>query len=806
MSSALGSHYSFDDSTFYKVAMKTPLLLCLFFLFSVNSFASKLDFLEAVKEGKTNIVEYILTDAAHKKDIRKVDEDDRTALHIAAESGNLEIVKLLVESDPEILERKDESNRTALHYAAYEGHLSVVEYLIQKAPQLVNKANKNVERKPFIQKEENFTPLHYAAQEGRLEVVRFLVDHGANLIASAGYFDSYKTPIAKAAKNGHFAVVKHLLAQIIALTPQLDSSHIRDVFRAAVMAKSLEIIEYLFIETKEQDRKPFYKDINDALAAAITNKEFEIAKIILHYEPNIAAYTENPYGSATEITHTNLHRAIEKGQLEIVKLLVENGASLEILSSDKKTPMQLAIFKNFPKIEIYLLEKGASVENTHIALARTLVETGEVELYDSLLKDYPGTFKDDKDGFLNLAARKGQLKIVQYLLENYPNLLKEEQTILHSAARYGKLDIVKYLVKKAEEIEKNEPGSFKEGFIHRQCNYGNTALHVAVQGFEKVDKVTKRTAKIASIEVVKYLLSKGAKIEARNSIGDTILHRSLVGEQYEIAKYLIEKGARINAENKYGDTALSSAVHKKNFNFVQYLVQKGAKWDEKAFLNAAIFGQVDIIKFFLEKNKFLKLALGRDGKNALILAAECGHLEAVKYLLSVGFDINSQDNYGYTALHKAVWFYEPDIIQTLLEHDALVNIADKEGKTALYFATYSRRFNTMQKLIEKGANINARLNTGETILHRAILNTNFDMVKYLMEHGAMYDVLDSEVNSALHYVAQRGNLNMAKYFLEKGLSYSQENSKGQTPVSIAGSEDYMESKKKLLQLFQGEPL
>ena len=85
----------------------------------------------------------------------------------AASKGNLEQVKALISkgADPNHM---DDSGKSALHIAAEEGQKDVLAYLLD------HKANINLQDKKFQE-----TALTEAAQFGRLEVVKLLLDRGA---------------------------------------------------------------------------------------------------------------------------------------------------------------------------------------------------------------------------------------------------------------------------------------------------------------------------------------------------------------------------------------------------------------------------------------------------------------------------------------------------------------------------------------------------------------------------------------------------------------------------------------------------
>ena len=87
---------------------------------------------------------------------------DNKALRYAAQSGHLDMVKLLVENGINIYA----DNEWALQVAAQNGHLEVVKFLVEHG------ADIHVD---------NDWSLRMAVQQGYLEVVKFLMEHKANI-------------------------------------------------------------------------------------------------------------------------------------------------------------------------------------------------------------------------------------------------------------------------------------------------------------------------------------------------------------------------------------------------------------------------------------------------------------------------------------------------------------------------------------------------------------------------------------------------------------------------------------------------
>jgi ankyrin repeat protein len=87
---------------------------------------------------------------------------------------------------------------------------------------------------------------------------------------------------------------------------------------------------------------------------------------------------------------------------------------------------------------------------------------------------------------------------------------------------------------------------------------------------------------------------------------------------------------------------------------------------------------------------------------ALYTACSYGNLNMVKELLSwMDIDINVQNYGGETPLYVACRKGYVDIIDALLNANADTEIADKNGKTPLYAAAYNGRYDAVEYLIDR---------------------------------------------------------------------------------------------------------
>jgi len=150
---------------------------------------------------------------------------------------------------------------------------------------------------------------------------------------------------------------------------------------------------------------------------------------------------------------------------------------------------------------------------------------------------------------------------------------------------------------------------------------------------------------------------------------------------------------------------------------------------------------------------------------------------AVKFLISLGADINVQNETGWTPINTAVYYHDLENFNLILSQQPDCNLANNAGQTPLHTviirASGSRFFvdyyKMAQKLTTGFVDLDLQDNHGRTALHNAVMFNNFDIVKLFLEKGAEIKILDDQGDRALDYVK---NTEMEELFA-KTMAYHQ---------------------------------
>lgn len=153
--------------------------------------------------------------------------------------------------------------------------------------------------------------------------------------------------------------------------------------------------------------------------------------------------------------------------------------------------------------------------------------------------------------------------------------------------------------------------------------------------------------------------------------------------------------------------------------------------------------------------------------------------------------IHSCDDRGFTALHVASLYGQPQIVDLLLARGACADVSDYSGSTPLHYAASRGHQNALLLLAHAKAEIQCRDNEGNSPLHLCAGNGHECCVKallYFSEHvGVRLDVnaINTNGDTALHHAARWGYEGIVSILLEYGANPSLENKRKLSPSHYA---------------------
>jgi len=149
---------------------------------------------------------------------------------------------------------------------------------------------------------------------------------------------------------------------------------------------------------------------------------------------------------------TLLIEAAANGHLDVVKLLIENGADVNLKGEAWYGPLHAAASKGYIEVVKILLENGADVnifqqnKPLHNVAMNGHIEVAEILLAHGADINAKGT---DEAAPLHTAVSNNQLAMVKWLLSKGANVNSRASyncTALHSAARHNNVEIGKILL------------------------------------------------------------------------------------------------------------------------------------------------------------------------------------------------------------------------------------------------------------------------------------------------------------------------------------------------------------------------
>uniref|UniRef100_A0A6Q2Z4D3 Tetratricopeptide repeat, ankyrin repeat and coiled-coil containing 1b n=1 Tax=Esox lucius TaxID=8010 RepID=A0A6Q2Z4D3_ESOLU len=350
------------------------------------------------------------------------------------------------------------------------------------------------------------------------------------------------------------------------------------------------------------------------------------------------------------------------GHQEMAGLLLEFGASVDVLSENGMTPLCFASAAGHLGLVNLLCKRGAKVDHVD--------KSGQCALVHAALRGHPD--------------------IIQYLLdlEWTPDSQQQSCNLKNKA-------LPQALIAASSMGHTQVRSPYGRVHAHFSVVYGTSTL--------AEDLTLTAAAGRGKMDVCGFLLEKGAVVQQVNRRGVSPLFCAVRQGHWQIAELLLQHGADVNVSDKQGRTLLMVAACEGHLSTADFLLSKGASltsMDKEGLTPlswACLKGHKNVVQFLVEKGAVIDHT-DKNGRTPLDLAAFYGDAEIVHYLVERGAVIEHVDCSGMRPLDRAIGCRNTSVVVTLLKKGA------KLGNAAWAMATSKPDILIilLQKLMEEG--------------------------------------------------------------------------------------------------------
>jgi ankyrin repeat protein len=528
-----------------------------------------------------------------------------------------------------------------------------------------------------------------------------------------------------------------------------------------------------------------------------------------------------------------IYLAVAYNHHDIVELLINNGAKIDVANVEKQTPLMLASMKGHLNMVRLLLDNGANPASKNIAGANSLhIAAGHhhVEVVKELLDRGCPINSTINNGCtaLSVASRCGALGVAQELLNRGADVnttSKSKYTPLIYATFTANIDIVKLLIKQGADVTQKTNDKHNALLIASGLGdqYFESERRIDAQQthFEGARKPTEEEYLVIVKELLKHLQIND--IYETDNFGYNALSYAFEAGflkvlntfyLYDVLYSIIKK--EDCKERSFNTSKLGYGIilekNEANFNSLMKFFNSQADVDfckdiitshiHKNFKDIYNFPKrkKEILKFLDELN-FNEDELTQHPKKEFIKPLSIALLNCKNDLDHPTniINVSNKESEAYK-FFEAIIDNEIDQIEKMLNEGTDINIKDDVGGTAIFYATYFANIELIEFLMNKGANINLSDKAGNTPFIHAAIQGDLELVKFLHSKEANINHINNFNENALFLAIENKNSNLSNFLIDLGLKLDLINKNRDSLLIIAANYGCTDTVKKLCSL------
>ncbi|XP_058453974.1 uncharacterized protein LOC131431987 [Malaya genurostris] len=479
---------------------------------------------------------------------------------------------------------------------------------------------------------------------------------------------------------------------------------------------------------------------------------------------------------------TILHKIVNAGNLQAVQVLARmKGVELNGTNSLKYTALNLACRLNLLDIVNVLVQHRADVNVMS---------------------------EDEKLPVFWLIQYQNPRELVSLAIDSSTELtsFSSELCLLHKAIEFDNLDVVKYLI----EEQKVDPGriySNCNNVVHAAASYNWARVLsylLTISGLRKLvnnTNLVKNTplniaCKEGYLGIARKLLGHGVRTDTCGEYGLNALAFAMYTNSFKLVKLLFQHGATISYPLSSDFQPINMAIINRNIPMLKFLLKNGVD------VNSAPLCFINTV--YSQTKEFVSILVGAGSRHinfkdefcqtAFHLCVERDEYDTAQELIRAGADINAKNRSGMTPLHLAVVKGNVRFVQLLLDHRCQVDALNYHGETSLIKSVVCNNLDIVKILLNNGASVERLRNSEPSVLLYLVQENYEDILDYLLEHYQFNpNEQDAYGNSLLYVATQHNHINIVKLLVDKYHAQTNTvNNKKLTPLMIARVKEFRE--------------